>query len=732
MTKTKNTKHALLMSVMALVLCFTMLLGTTFAWFTDSVTSSGNIIQSGTLDVEMHWAEGKADPNATETAWTDASTGAIFNNKNWEPGYTEVRHIKISNVGTLALKYQLHIYANGDVSDLADVIDVYFIDPAQQVADRTDLEGLTPVGTLTEVLAGMPGNASGDLQAEEVDTITLALKMRENAGNEYQNKEIGSDFVIQLLATQLTAESDSFDDQYDANAEFLSVNESVAIINNNGTLGEEVVLTADMPYGTMKVTVPAGAQLSSAEVSSLKLTVKNADPYVRGTLDANKVANGYVIYVDGISDYKNPYINSTTNRTVYNYSKITVEFPVGAGRKDLTSFANGTNMTMTTPYRTAYSYNADTGIVSFEEYGFADFSTHEFSNYTFVYTKLSEAEKLLNSAIETLTSGGTVAITSTENNMVSWNNIADALDGASNIVLVGEGREETLLNSDWAKINADSLTIKDMSISAAGSYGMTITGNGTVIDNVDYVAVREVDGLPAATTNYGLEISGSNSTVKNSRIVGTENATLYFTNGSDTVDSVTVVDNCIIENYLFEHPNFPGYVYRYPGNNNGLRFQALKGTLKVTNTTIDVAGYGFEVGPTNSLYAGTFIIENSVVNGSSVNITKVNSATLTHVTFGNVKDPNGLEENTKALTFGVGGKTNTFTGCEFTCDVAFESRANLNAGSTISLVFDNCTYNGVAITAENILEHFTFKNMVNNSNYPTAVITVNGVTVTLS
>ena len=109
MTKTKTTKRALLSSVIALLVCFTMLIGTTFAWFTDSVTSAGNIIKSGTLDVEMHWAEGTKDPNAVDTAWTDASAGAIFNNDKWEPGYVEVRHIKISNVGTLALKYQLHI-----------------------------------------------------------------------------------------------------------------------------------------------------------------------------------------------------------------------------------------------------------------------------------------------------------------------------------------------------------------------------------------------------------------------------------------------------------------------------------------------------------------------------------------------------------------------------------------------------------------------------------------------
>ena len=725
MTKTKSTKHALVMSVMALFLCFTMLLGTTFAWFTDSVTSAGNIIQSGTLDVEMHWAEGKLDPNANDTAWTDASSGAIFNNDKWEPGYVEVRHIKISNVGTLALKYQLNIYANGDVSKLADAIDVYFVDPAVQVADRTALDGVEPVGTLTQVLAGMPSNVSGDLNAGDSNVVTLALKMRESAGNEYQGLEIGSDFVIQLIATQNTVESDSFDNQYDANAEFLSVNESAAIVNNGGVLGEEVVLTAKMPYGTMKVTVPAGAQLSSDAVSELKLTVKNADPYVRGTLDANKVANGYVIYVDGISDYKNPYFNADANRTINNSKHIMVEFPVGAGRKDLTSLVNGSDMTMTTPYKTYYAYDAGTGVVSFGAKGFADFITHEPSNFTFVYTKLSEAEKLLNSAIETLTSGGTVAITSTADNAVSWNNIADALTDTSNIVLVGEGVGETVMNSEWAKIDADSLTIKDMTINATGSYGMTITGDDTVIDNVEYVALQ---------TNYGLEIAGSDSIVKNSKIIGTENATLYFTNGSDTVDSVTIVDTCTIENYLveYEYPGLGTVLLRAPGNNNGLRFQALNGTLEVKNTTIDVAGYGFEVGPTRSIYAGDFVIENSTVNASSNNITRVNSAKLTNVTFGNVTDPNGIEVNTAALTFGLGGKTNTFTGCDFTCDVAFESRANLNAGSTISIVFDNCKYNGVDITADNILDHFTFKNFANNSNYPTAVITVNGVTVTLS
>ncbi len=226
--KKNATKSALLMSVVSLMLCFTMLLGTTFAWFTDSATSTANIIKSGTLDVTMHWFDGdKAVPAADSTDWTDASTGAIFNYDKWEPGYVEVRHIKIANVGTLALKYKVNIIANGTVSELADVIDVYYVDPAVQVADRTALIDTYKIGTLTEVLAALGTTGNGTLEAGANDTITIALKMQETAGNEYQNKSIGTDFSIQLLATQFNSEEDSFGSSYDINAQYKEDNSTV-------------------------------------------------------------------------------------------------------------------------------------------------------------------------------------------------------------------------------------------------------------------------------------------------------------------------------------------------------------------------------------------------------------------------------------------------------------------------------------------------------------------------
>ncbi len=251
MTNKKTTKKALFSSILSLVLCMAMLIGTTFAWFTDEVTSSGNIIKSGTLDVTMDWMEGKNDPSATDAVWTDASTGAIFDYDLWEPGYTQVRHIRIANVGTLALKYKLNIIANGTVSELADVIDVYYMDPASAVTKRTDLADSNKIGTLSAVLANLASDnstATGNLLAGESMIVTLALKMQETAGNTYQNKEIGADFAVQLVATQLTAEEDSFDNQYDKDAslDFVSVSNANELKIALANKVENIVLTENI------------------------------------------------------------------------------------------------------------------------------------------------------------------------------------------------------------------------------------------------------------------------------------------------------------------------------------------------------------------------------------------------------------------------------------------------------------------------------------------------------
>ena len=359
MTKKYSTKKALVASLLSLVLCFSMLIGTTFAWFTDSVTSANNIIKSGNLDIEMYWAEGTEDPD--NVSWTDASTGAIFNYDNWEPGYVEVRHIKIANEGTLALKYKVQIVANGEVSDLADVIDVYYVDPAIQVADRAALANAPKLGTLTEVLAGLGESGNGTLEADTADTITIALKMQESAGNEYQNKSIGTSFSIQLLATQLTSESDSFDNQYDADAKYPGV-ATVTIPENNT---EDVVLVAK----NIKVTVPA----SAAAAGDVYKTV------VTGETVTTDTETGETTVAFDLTMYKNDV--KVDGDTIY---EIKQTLPAFMNITEVTH--NGVAMTKaSTGADQTYKYDSATGVLTIYTTSFSPFEITytKYKDYTF-------------------------------------------------------------------------------------------------------------------------------------------------------------------------------------------------------------------------------------------------------------------------------------------------------------------------------------------------------------
>ena len=383
MTKKHSTKVALLTSVIALVVCVSMLIGTTFAWFTDSATSSNNIIKTGTLDVEMSWADGTEDP--ATTTWTDASVGAIFNYDKWEPGYAEVRHIKISNVGDLALKYRVSIIANGTVSDLADVIDVYYVDPAVKVATADDLANAPKIGTLTQVLGNLGDTAEGKLLAGTSDTITIALKMQETAGNEYMGKSIGTDFSIVLVATQATYESGSAGDQYDKDAPY----PEVVLGTAQKAEGKPAKVNADF----LSINVPAEADEGAYTIELTNKKVK-VDPDGKNTVDIDIVLkkNGVKIQNDS---------------TVY-----TVSAYIGEGRTNIALTHNGVSIN-------DYEYNEEEGILSF---GTNSFSPYSFSFYSDPTDKVAMTTaddgivyyfKDLQKALNASKNGGTVTILAT-------------------------------------------------------------------------------------------------------------------------------------------------------------------------------------------------------------------------------------------------------------------------------------------------------------------------------
>ena len=196
MTKKRNTKSALISSVLVLVLCCSMLVGTTFAWFTDSVSTGSNVIQSGKLDVDLVDANGASmEGQIVEFVAADGrAQDAIL----WEPGCTyETEPVYVVNKGNLALKYEIIISGIVGNAKLLEVIEWTVTVNGTETA-LADLKGNLPAG-------------------EKSGAIVLTGHMKESAGNEYQNLTVEG-ISISVLATQYTAESDSYDDQYDADA----------------------------------------------------------------------------------------------------------------------------------------------------------------------------------------------------------------------------------------------------------------------------------------------------------------------------------------------------------------------------------------------------------------------------------------------------------------------------------------------------------------------------------
>lgn len=297
MKQKKVTKRALVFSALAIVVCVAMLAGTTFAWFTDSASANPSIIASGNLKVDLLIKNGPEDDY--ESVKTNP-TKALFSGDLWKPGYTQFGYAKIANIGNLALKYQLKLIANGTPSELADAIDVYTTD--SEITTRDQVAALTPIGTLAEVLADpsiLATTATGHLlPGETTDAGTaIILKMRESAGNQYQNLTLDATFSLQVLATQYTYEEDSFDNQYDAGATFTDLPVAALVSADTAAFGTAIHdADPNAPTGdpdaalTFKSSDPADADLSEKDY-------KNWDVDFR--LSFNKDVAGTEAYLYG-------------------------------------------------------------------------------------------------------------------------------------------------------------------------------------------------------------------------------------------------------------------------------------------------------------------------------------------------------------------------------------------------------------------------------------------------
>ncbi len=356
----KSTKRALLLSVCSIMLCLAMLIGTTFAWFTDTASTGVNKIQSGTLkvDLQMQDENGKWVSAKDKTLEFVKAKGAEGETVLWEPGCTyELPTLRVVNDGNLALKYKIEITGITGDAELNEVIDWtmkvddedYALGVEHHLLPKTTDEGDTGY----------------------YDELTISGHMQESAGNDYMEKSI-DDVAITVYAVQDAVESDSFDNQYDALADGTPQFDNwLANVTATGTVtaGKDLLLKDRETNPTVTAAIPAG---STAE-TTLTLTKSSAE-----TPSNIEVVAGTDAVTANIS-----LTDSDGNAVTAKAGKFfTLTLPLAKSLNVIGFYHNGEPVTKVDSAEAVaaandtYYYDATTGVLTF--------STDDFSPFTVV------------------------------------------------------------------------------------------------------------------------------------------------------------------------------------------------------------------------------------------------------------------------------------------------------------------------------------------------------------
>ena len=213
----ENKKRTSFVGFLVILLCVSLCIGLTYAYFTDSAKSSGNKIQAGNLKLDLELYD-------KENGWASIkdSNAPVFDYDKWEPGYVDAKLLKIENLGDLAMQWEAKLVSTEAVSEFANAIEVYVQKSNTEIAypaDRAAALAWTKVGTLDQFINTAEKLANGTFTAQgEAYYIGIAFYMpAEIEDNTLQGKVLGA-FDIQINATQYTYESDAFDEKYDENA----------------------------------------------------------------------------------------------------------------------------------------------------------------------------------------------------------------------------------------------------------------------------------------------------------------------------------------------------------------------------------------------------------------------------------------------------------------------------------------------------------------------------------
>ena len=650
-----SSKKALLLRLLSMVICVSMLIGSTFAWFTDSATANVNEIKSGNLDIvlEKQNADGTWSEVSENTALDflrKGTDGKLAEDANifWEPGCTfELPMLRIRNNGNLALKYQVVISgATGDTK-LLDVIKF-----TAYVGD--DTQGTTVnVKDGSAVANGMlvPAEKADETNKSE-QTIKISAHMDETANNNYKNLTL-KDIKISVVATHATYEYDSNSNQYDAGLEF---SETIA---------------AGKTF-TGKATVDTGIIATNPDAIAVKAIGADADVTINGgffdggkggdnigvcaTSGAKVTINGGTFTVGGDANgYGNSVVYSQGGTVVINGGFFYTNYSYG-GRYYVLNQSNGNPGTITVYGGTFVNYDPSTGDDNlggnFVADGYSVISETKANGdvwYTVVEgTGVSNSEDL-KTAIASAEAGDTIVlasgkytVTTTEPMSISGVTFKAAPGATVDGVYLISNSSETRLTMDNITFDGISFTDKVVLGQDRSSWGRSQCSNIKFV-NCNFDLSGSTENYPDAITLKGASVSGTISEKEDVAYVkGVTIEDCSFTNiryalfcgkGRDVS-----IKNCKVEN----------------ASSYAFRIDDVAGSLAVEGNTVTNAEGVLKINTVGNNYSTTDITTNVVVKGNNAYNMTCGNGNVFVTTFDNAK-------SSGKSTYTITGNSCTYT-----------------------------------------------------------------------
>ncbi len=585
MTKSKHTKRALLMSVLAMLICVAMLAGSTFAWFTDSVSTGVNKIVAGNLDVELEYAT-EFDADGKVTNWESVTDAvSLFSDKQvdgnptnlWEPGHTEVVYLRIHNAGTLALKYKFVVNVISETKGISENGEFFlsnFLVFGQASSDsemkeyETREKAWEAVGSTTGL--GTPLQKSNDLALAPNGTeyVALVVYMPTSIGND-ANHKTGTpaptiDLGVNLYATQAESEEDSFGSNYDAGAvEAFPTIEPYTVVSSPAVAGESIILSGEGK--PVSVTVPA----NSVDLGkTLKLVVRPEDEKYKGiTAEDGEKFKSYDIKV----------VDATTDEPVegVNY---TVELNIGKNMENIKVFHDGEEMS-------GVKYDIFTGGV--------EFTTSSFSQFDVAY---KEKWNVVSTAAQwkaAIQEGGNIIlnkdVTLLKSNLTIKRDLCIDLHGCTLNGTSTSNKDALIV--DNAAVTVKNGTLNAPKVSKVGASALFVTGDSNVLIENCTLKTNSNQSITVATN--GSESLNSTIVIRNSTIsapteAGKKGYAAYIPAGDVTFE------NCNVTGHLFicgGNVTLDGGTYTATGFNGQSLIWNKEKTMEYAHTIVGGSAY---------------------------------------------------------------------------------------------------------------------------------------------